>query len=262
MDEEEVKDAPMPTETPEMPPQEQAMPEQMEGGGDKEKIKSIVAEFLPDSDTESEAGFYQSVLMLLDKFKSIHDGLLEVVQDEPEFGAMLNDILKGGKASEALTRYYDLEGMAPAEGEPDYEAYSKMKGERSSRVSEMSKRREEISANREISIKEIGAFIAETGMGEEESAKFLDWADRFYADGFDGKVTKQHLSTLLKAYKYDTDVTQAEETGRIAGRNEKIVETKNTIKPTDGLPNLQAGNARPPVEKPKTLLQTLYGGKK
>jgi len=243
-----------PTETPaETPPSETTEETPNE-------VDAIIVEFMPDADLTTPEAREAAIGQLLSRLTNIHNSLRDVVEDEPEFGMVLDDILKGSPVAAAFARHYGPETFSePGEGDPDYEEYGKYKQERTKKRQEKEKRRKSLKQNEEVSMQEIDSYMQEKGLTPEQAQDFFAQADEFFTDIFDGKITKNHLAMLEKAFGYDTAVKEAEETGKVAGRNEKIIEEKVKKPATSGLPEINEGGTPQPTAKKRTgLLDELY----
>jgi hypothetical protein len=225
------------------------------------KIDAIIKSFMPDVDLSTPEAREAAIEQLLTRLSDIHNSLMDVVDDEPEFGMVLNDILKGSKVAIAFARHYGPEAFSePAEGEPDYEEYGKYKQERIEKRKKKQERMNALKSNEEVSIKEIEAYMEEKGLTPEQAQDFFAKADNFFKDVFDGKITKDHLSMLERAFGYESAVKEAEENGRVIGRNEKIIEQKVKKPVTSGLPEINEGGVPPkPKARNRGLLDELYG---
>jgi hypothetical protein len=225
-----------------------------------EEVNTLIVEFIPDADLSTPGSRETAIKDLLTRFININNSLMDVVEDEPEFGMVLDDVLKGSKVASALARHYGPEAFSePAEGEPDYEEFGKYKKERIEKRKKNQERRKMLQSNEEISLKEIDSYMEEEGLSPEQAQDFFSKADEFFKDVFDGKITKDHLAMLKKAFGYEDAVKEAEESGRIDGRNEQIVEQKVKKPVTSGMPEINEGGIPPPKSGRKGLLDELYG---
>jgi len=243
--------------TTETPPTDEQPPQEENTGNE---VDAILAEFMPDADISSPEAREAAIGQLLGRLVNIQNSLRDVVEDEPEFGMVLNDILKGGKVATAFAKHYGPDAFSePEEGDPDYEEYGKVKENRTKTRQEKEQRRKALKQNEEVSMQEIDSYMEEKGLSPEQAQDFFAKADEFFKDIFDGKITKNHLAMLEKAFGYENAVTEAKETGKVEGRNEKIVEEKVKKPVTSGLPEINEGGTPQPAAKRKTgLLDELY----
>lgn len=238
-------------------PETEVPAEAPEAGND---IDAMIAELMPGADVSTPEAREATIGELLTRLYNINNSLAEVVDDEPEFGMVLNDILKGSKVATAFARHYGPDSFSePVEGDPDFEEFGKYKQERAERHKKKQERQKSLKANEEVSMQEITSYMEEKGLTPEQAQDFFTQADEFFTDIFDGKITKDHLAMLEKAFGYEDAVAEAEETGKVAGRNEKIVEEKVKKPTTSGMPEINEGGMPPqPKERRTGLLDELY----
>ena len=223
------------------------------------QIKEIVLRYTPDVDMADQASMNAEVLALLGKLVNVHDKLLVAVENDPDFGAMLSEIFKGGTARTAIARAYGPEAFTAVDGDPDFDEMTKSMEEGRKRLDGKRKYAETVKKNQQMSIQEIETYFQEKSYSEEEAIARIDKYMEIRQDFLDDKLTRKHLELLDKAMDFDTAVQQAEEAGKVAGRNEKIVEKREKMKTaSDGLPEL-VGQGRKP-EKPKSFAGQFLDG--
>ncbi len=200
-----------------------------------------------------------------DKEKSFQERLLKVVGEFPEFGDVLEGVMKGMSPQEAFARYMDLDSMEPPEGAPDYEKIGKAREERQKALGEKKSREEarkkELTGNEQVSIENVRKFQAEKGWDEKTTIEFLDKISALNADMFDGKLTPEHLAVLEKGFNYDKMASQkdkeaqaAAEDAHVAGLNEQIEKKRAGKDNGDGLPRLSNTGAVKQAPKKKLFL--------
>lgn len=233
----------------------------MEEGQDiRGKIIEIIKKFSPDSDTENEENFLQSVYSGLSILSNLHDKLLQVVEEFPEFGDALSAILKGMSPDEAIARYFDPENLTPPEDAPDFEKISMAKTERRKQIEAVNARKSQLLENEQVSVENVKAVMEELGISNEEGQKFLDDITSLQNDLFDGLLSPDHIRVLWKGFAYDPmlaekdkEIEMAAEDGKIAGRNEQIIKKRIGKDSGDGVPKLgnTGGDSKiPPVKAP------------
>ena len=253
MDEEDVKTEDL---TPEVKPIEDVDKEQElnpaitestgpSGDGTRGKIIAIIGEMDPGADFTNESIFLESVLNALTSYKSVQDRLKESVEEFPEFGDMLAGVLKGMDPNEAIARYYDVENMAPPEGDPQFDKYNTAKAERRSGIDAMNTRKKQLEDNQQVSVDNVRKFMEAKGWDQQTAIEFLGKLEEIEADLFDGKLSDAHLSVFEKGLGYDNMVAEKDkekelaiEDARIAGKNEGIKERRSKQETGDGLPKL------------------------
>lgn len=223
------------------------------------QIKELVLKYNPELNLEDQASMEASVLSLLQKLDTVHEKLLVAVENDPDFGAALSEIFKGGNARTALARAYGPEAFTAVEGDPDFDEMTSAFSEGQKRVGEKRKRAETIRKNQEMSVKEITDWMESKGYDDASIEARLKKMEEIRQDFLDDRITKNHLELIDKAMDFDTAVQQAEEAGKVAGRNEKIVEKREKMsKASDGLPELTAQGSMP--QKPKSFAGTFLDG--
>lgn len=205
------------------------------------------------SDEEHEAGMEEHMTELegyMEKGKSSNSKLIAMFEAEPQIGEIVRDCINGSSFREALARHVSPEDLTAIEGDPDYEGWNKNKTERESKVAEKNKFQEDYEKNIGTSEQAITAYVEKQGLTEEQADAFFQKFDDMLDNVNKGIITEQHLEAWMKALNYDTDVIVATEQGKIAGRNEKIVATKETAKKEgDGMPRPNNASQEPEPEK-------------
>lgn len=213
------------------------------------QIQAIIEKYFPGTDMPQQ----EAVLDLLTRHDRVHEKLMVAVENDPDFGAALDEIFKGGQARTAIVRAYGPDAFEAVEGDPDYDQMTEAFNQGRERLTKKKETAATLQKNREMSVKEIESWLEEKGYGDEEVVARLGLMDEIKADFMNDKITKKHLEILDKAMDYDTAVTDASEAGKVAGRNEALVEKRGKEKvATDGLPQL-AASTKTPKEKPKSF---------
>jgi hypothetical protein len=171
--------------------------------------------------------------------------IIDVLEEEPLLALILSEVSKGASLLEAIALHIDTDDLKLEEGMPDYDKWKKNTETRKQNRSERDAFMSELTSNREASVAEIKQFAEENELSEEEASDFLQTLNDILTDAYKGKLTKTVLNRLYKGSKYDKDInnasTQAEEQGKIAGRNEKIEATMGGLDNSgDGLPDIAA----------------------
>lgn len=217
------------------------------------EISGIIQRFIPDADVSTPEGIIAGALQLLQSFVPLHDKLYDLASNNPETAATLGDWLETGSLVKAIARNFsDEERNALIEELEDssYEEDRKMYSEKTKSIKD---RQALLEAN--MSKSQMGAqeFVDEMNLSKEQVDEFIPFVDQFISDVEDRNLSKANWMIIWKAFKRDSDVAEAEENGRVIGRNEKIVaerKTRDDIK--DILPESTATSAiKPPESKPK-----------
>ena len=243
-------EAPVETPLAPTPPDIEEAPE----SNTSSEIRAIIQKYFPGTEMAQE----EAVLDLLTKLDRVQEKLMVAIENDPDFGAALDEIFKGGTARTAIARAYGPDAFSAVEGDPDYDQMTEAFNQGRDKLSKKREAAETLRKNQEMSMKEIESWLEEKGYGEDEVIARLKLMTEIKDDFLNDKLTKKHLDILDKAMDYDTAVQQAEEAGKVAGRNENIVSQKQREKlSTDGLPQLtsQAPPAAP--QRKKGLLESL-----
>ncbi|HPS25401.1 MAG TPA: hypothetical protein PLB28_07470 [Bacteroidales bacterium] len=220
----------------------------------REQINTIISEFMSGGEPTPE-----NELKVMQMFKNLHDKLLVGVENDPAFGEALNDIFQGETARVALARAYGPDAFTAEEGDPDYEKMGKAFTDAQGRIAKKKETASMIAKNQEMSVKEITSWMEEKGYDDAGIQARLKKMEEIRQDFLNDKITKQHLELIDKAMDFDQAVSNAEEAGKVAGRNENIVTSRKKEKlATDGLPSLTSSGAKAKPSKPKSLLQSLH----
>ena len=135
-------------------------------------------------------------------------------------------MIEGATFREALARHVDPADLSPADGDPDYEGWTKNKTEREAKLA----KRREAEAQRERDLAEsqavIDAFAKENNMDDAAAESFLKKVDGMVGAITSGKVSKEALIAMQRAFNYENDITKAREEGSLSERNKKIVAEK------------------------------------
>lgn len=210
----------------------------------KHKYSDRLAKAYPDrefkSDEEHDAGMEELLDDLTnykDKGQSTNKKLIAMIEAEPQVGEIMRDCINGATFREALARHVSPEDLIAVEGDPDYEGWSKNKTAREENVASKQKFADEYAKNISTSEQAITAYVEKQGLDETQADAFFQKFDDMLDNINKGIITEEHLDAWMKALNYDSDVIAATEQGKVAGRNENIVATKEaSTKTGDGIP--------------------------
>ena len=108
---------------------------------------------------------------------------------------------------------------------------------------------EEYEKNMDASLETLRQFQEERGMSDEQIDAVVDAVLTVVRDGVMGKFSKETLAMFVNAINHDSDVASASEEGRVAGRNDKIVEGLRKRDKGDGTAPLNGKNGGAPKNK-------------
>lgn len=182
---------------------------------------------------------------------ALNKKLLAIFEADPKIGNVVQDMINGATFREALARHISPEDLTAIEGDPDYEGWNKNRTAREEQAAKRRQFEEEYAGNLEMSSQAVKEFADENGMTEEAAETFLGKIDEMLAAINSGKITKETLMAMKKAFDYDNAVGEAKQTGEIAGRNQAIVASKETAPAGDGLPKISNSSELPKTEQKK-----------
>ena len=266
--EKEVKNGEMAEETTTPMPEETTASE-TESVNPNSEIIDFINRFAPGSDISTPEGIIASATEVLKMLVPVHDKLYDLAVTSPENAAMLNDWMETGSLPKAIARNYDpeeisalVEEINDEEYESDRMAYSEKIKARTDRESELEKNKSES----QISAQE---FIDKVQPTDDELEAFIAYHQGFLQDAVDNKMSFDHWMRAWKGFKYDgkvaeleTKAAEAEEAGRIAGRNEQISTEKLSRKDlADMIPEISGTMEQSPkTEKPKPFAARFMDG--
>ncbi|HUW93841.1 MAG TPA: hypothetical protein VMV74_11805 [Bacteroidales bacterium] len=224
----------------------------------KNKHAERLAKAYPDRTLEKDEDYEKSLddyIGELEEYKErgtmTNQKLIAVFESEPQVGDVVRDMINGSTFREALARHVSPEDLTAIEGDPDYEGWTKNKTVREENLNKRKARQEEYDKNLEFSQQSVETFAKENNMNDESAAKFLARFDAMLADINSGKISKEILNTMKRAWDYDNDIVQARTQGELAGKNKNIVAQKEAEKPKgDGLPKIGGSSEMPKANRP------------
>lgn len=151
----------------------------------------------------------------------MHNGQDPYVGLVKNFGVNIEDVLHDPKMQEQI-----------AEANKEYVE----------RVAKSRKLDEEYEKNMDASLETLRQFQEERGMSDEQIDAVVDAVLTVVRDGVMGKFSKETLAMFVNAINHDSDVASASEEGRVAGRNDKIVEGLRKRAKGDGTAPLSGKN--------------------
>lgn len=198
---------------------------------------------------------YMPAMDKLDKYHASNKNVLAMMDSEPVLSSVLSDMGNGGKFMDVLPRYVDMETIKEKGGE-DAGAWEENKRIREEAYNNKLARKQELADNEQMSIKTYGEFSTENKMDEAGAEAFGKYIAETLQDAYDGKMSKEFLTRMLRSMKYELDMADAEKVGETKGKNEKIVAEKMNDKElaSDTLPIINSGRseAQDQANKPAT----------
>ena len=217
-----------------------------------EDITALLKEIDPEAEVTDQKGAlevikerYSELKETTEAYEKSNKEIFEVLNDNPDVADYLKALIRGVNPVTAH-KVYLSEELPPEAAEREDPDYKEELSKKNAAKIQSAKALEEFKANHEKSRKLAEEFVTESKLNPAEFEKELNKFDSQIAELKKGIITKDLLSTVLKASKYEKDLKEAEEKGYLRGKNEKIILKKNSNKNTDGMPGLtsSAGKER------------------
>jgi len=215
-----------------------------------EDITALLKEIDPEAEVTDQKGAleiikerYVELKETTEAYEKSNKEIFEVLNDNPDVADYLKALIRGVNPVVAHKVYLseELPPEAAEKEDPDYKAELVKKN--AAKINS-AKALEEFKANHEKSRKVAEEFVAESKVNSAEFEKELNKFDSQLAELNKGVITKDLLSYVLKASRYDKAVKEAEEKGYLRGKNEKIILKKKSNENTDGMPGLTSSTGK------------------
>lgn len=247
MDKEEVKTATNTEEMPEVTPETTA--------------ETAPEEVNPNSELEALRAENEQLKVFQNKIR-------DLAEADEQAAAFLHDLITTGSIGVALTENYSEEEISALLEEAKSADYEEHRNNYAGKVGQKATRMAELEANKAKSQMSAQEFVDKYQPEEEDLNGFIAFYDSIIKDAIDNNMSFDHWERLWKAYKYDGTVAdlenkvgEAEENGKIAGRNEKIMQGKKSREElAELLPETVGGGAMPQVEKKKSFAGSFMDG--
>lgn len=211
-----------------------------------EELVDLVKKICPDADVSDLGSVSEPVLEALRRSAPIYDKIYDVAVGAPESAAFVNDLLETGDVAKSLARNYDPDELVALWEEVTDDSNEEDRNAHVEKVTKAKERVDMVKNNMDVSMGAISDFMEERKhWPPAKSEEFEQKVVQFYQDGADGLVTPEALAILEKGFYHDDDVTEAEENGKIMGKNETIVAKKlDKAKEKELLPTFDGGAAK------------------
>ena len=221
-----------------------------------------IKQSLPDQELEGDDAYFEAAINHIDELETYQKEndeanrkVVEVLEQQPEIGSILSDMVQGASFEEALARNIDIESIQPAKGDPDYEKWAKAKADRIKRMEEARGFEKKLVESRKVSLENVATFQKEKGLSDTERTQFTTKINTILTDVLeDGKITPEFLDVMYKGLAFQEAIDSARKQGEIRGKNEAIDQKKATrATQDDGLPTLTSqGPTKPRKADPIT----------
>ena len=200
-----------------------------------------------------------------EQLKVFQNKVRDLAETDEQAAAFMHDLITTGSIGVALNENYSEEEIQALLEEAKSTEYEEHRNNYAQKVSGRSVRMAELEANKAKSQMSAQEFLDKYQPEEEDLNGFIAFYDSIIKDAVDNNMSLDHWERLWKAYKYDGTVAElenkvgeAEENGKIAGRNEKIMQgKKNRESLAELLPETNGGGAAPTQSRKQNYVETL-----
>ncbi len=173
-----------------------------------------------------------------------HNRLTQLMYSNPRVGAFITDVADGEDALVACVRYFGKELLECNGDAQKMRAVRRANDEFVERSRAFREMEVAMERNVEKSARAIERFMRSKQMSREDLEDFLERIFHVCNHVFSGDLSEDVLELLYKGLRYDTDLSCAEHTAEVRGRNQRIMmERRNAV--GDNLPKVQGRTAAP-----------------
>lgn len=181
----------------------------------------------------------------LGEYRDREKTLSDMFSADPRSAQFLSDMHKGEDPVLGLVRNFGVEIKDVLDNPEMQDKIAEANREYVERVAKSKELDEEYERNMAVTLETLRRYQQERGMTDEQIDAVIDALLRIVRDGVMGKFDVDTLDMMVKAIDHDADVDIAAEEGRIAGRNDKIVESLRKSNMGDGVSPLGGKNGSP-----------------
>lgn len=181
----------------------------------------------------------------LGEYRDREKTLSDMFSADPRSAQFLSDMHKGEDPVLGLVRNFGVEIKDVLDNPEMQDKIAEANREYVERVAKSKELDEEYERNMAVTLETLRRYQQERGMTDEQIDAVIDALLRIVRDGVMGKFDVDTLDMMVKAIDHDIDVDIAAEEGRIAGRNDKIVESLRKSNMGDGVSPLGGKNGSP-----------------
>ena len=210
----------------------------------------------PDKKFEDDEEIYGQISDDYDQYEQDIDGykgrekaMSDMFAADPRSAQFLADMHNGNDPVLGLVKNFGVEIKDVLDDPEMQEKIAEANKEYVERVAKSKKLDEEYERNMNASLETLRQFQEERGMSDDEIDAVTDAILTVVKDGVMGKFSKPTLAMFVNAINHDSDVASASEEGRVAGRNDKIVEGLRKRDKGDGTSPLNGKNGGAPKNK-------------
>lgn len=203
-------------------------------------LAKVVERLAPGTDTSNLQAVLDAILPSVEKMIVFEDKVINLIENDEAAGAVIKDWIDLGNLPEAMAENYDSEELKALWEEINSDSYDERRGNYAKKVEGTKAKKTTMQSN--IKNSQMGAqeFVDRQGLTDDQITEFMPFVDKVFKDFEDRNLTADNWEMLYKSFKRDADVADAEETGKVVGRNEQIVAKK---KNRSDLPEMIPGTA-------------------
>lgn len=192
---------------------------------------------------EQELGGYR------DREKAFSD----LFTSDPRSAKFLTDWKNGKNPAVALVEMFGDDFVDELKDPEKQEELARASKDFAARVAKEKEYDEEYTKNIDASRSMIEQLQKDEGLSDDDIDRAMEFLVGIMKDGILGKFKKESVLMALNALDHDADVAAAEEEGKVAGKNEKIIEKLRQRGKGDGTANLAGKNGGGrPRQSPET----------
>ena len=196
----------------------------------------------------------------LGKYKEYEKSLSDMLAADPRSAQFLSDMHNGLDPVLGLVRNFGIDIKNVLDDPEMQDKIAEANKEYVERVAKSKQLDDEYEKNMDATLETLREFQQERGMSDEQIDEVAAAMLGVVRDGVMGKFTKETLAMFVNALNHDSDVANAGEEGRIAGRNAKIVEGLRKSEKGDGTSPLNGknGGAQGQQRKARSIFDDAY----
>lgn len=185
----------------------------------------------------------------LDGYRGREKAMGDMFSADPRSAQFLADMHNGQDPVLGLVKNFGIEIKDVLDNPEMQDKIAEANREYVERVARSKQLDEEYEKNMDASLATLRQFQEERGMSDEQIDAVADAMLTVVKDGVMGKFSRETLEMFVNAINHDSDVANASEEGRVAGRNAKIVEGLRKQNKGDGTSPLNGKNGGAPKNK-------------
>ncbi len=185
----------------------------------------------------------------LEGYKKDEKSLSDMFGADPRSAQFLADMHNGQDPVLGLVRRFGVDIRGVLDDPEKQEKIAEANKEYVERVAKSKQLDEEYEKNMDETLETLRQFQQERGMTDEQIDEVAAAMLGVVRDGVMGKFSKETLAMFVNAINHDADVANASEEGRVAGRNDKIVEGLRKSEKGDGTSPLNGKNGNNPSQR-------------